>query len=527
MNAENNNQEMLELLSAYLDDELTESQRDRVEQMLTDDVRARSLLANLRDASDAVSGLGVEEIPRDITDEVLYALERDTLLDGNEDLAVMAGERHLRMRQFMGAAGIMILVGAVVVVVYSIMKNPGLVDSDLGPLAKNEVVEQMVAEGVAGGAVSGAEENSNVVRFESFGEAARSLGKRRTEDGAVEKALEPVAADVEIMADIVMEQEVELPKLPPMKDFVMPEARLGEVRLASEVAGGDVVVIERLKNLVARYGGSYLSGSGSGAHSFAFVCKAVDFVDFYAELRDVLAGEIDLVLDGQGDYRQVMVKGISGDEVGMIAKLADGADQLKLAEMIVPGGRIEYVEQELEVVRPLWAQMAELVPEEFRVEFGDKLKEHFGTMETGVSLEEGELVASAAGDGAAAGVEADGSILERAVGVKKAMPMKGAMRSKRMAAEPAENGLVEEGVLSAEKAEEGEKASGGFVANEAVETMAAAVEPVVETEKVKVSEKVEADFIAVEILLSVVAGESGDVVPVQDGEIDGRIEFGF
>ncbi len=533
MNAENNNQEMLELLSAYLDDELTEAQRERVEQMLAEDVRARSLLMNLRDASEAVSGLDIEEIPRNITDEVLYALERDTLLDGNEDLAVMAGERHLRMRQFMGAAGIMILVGAVVVVVFSIMKNPAMVESDLGPLAKNDVQEQVAAEGAA------AEKkvmpgDENVVRFKSFGEAARSLGNRGGKDEPADEVVAD-AVEPEIMAGAVMAEEVELPKIPPMEEFVLPEAKWGSIKLSSEVAGDDTVVAERLKNLVSRYGGSYFTGSGSGVQSFAFVCKAEEFKEFYIELRDVLAGEIDLVLDGSEKYRQVTVKGVSGDEVCMIAKLADGSDQLGLAEMIVPDGRIKYQQVEDIDDRPLWAQLADIVPEEYRLDFGKKLNEHFGAMEAEGVDTEGLLVASAEG-GIQAGVgEGDSTDSEIVRGRQRAVPMKGAIQARRISTEPAEKRMVEEGVLSVDTADDVEKKTAvGFVANEAIETTAAdvlaeaAAKPLAEKARAKVSEKVEADYIAVEILLTAGSVKSEDKMPdVPEGEIDGRIDFGF
>ena len=543
-------------MSAYLDDELTDGQRDKVEQMLAEDVRARSLLQNLRDASNAVSGLGIEEIPRDMTDEVLYALERDTLLDGNEDLAVIAGERHLRMRQFMGAAGIMILVGAVVVVVFSIMKNPAMVDNGLGPLAKNDSNEQ-IASDISREGVGGKSKKANdELMFESLSDAARSLSGKGKEGPVEEIAEDTVVADAaddgsveEVMANMIMEPVEELPKLPPMPEFVLPEARWGTVKLASEVAAGDVVVVERLKNLVGRFGGNYLAGSGAGAHSFAFVCKSGEFDEFYADLRDVLDGKVDLVLDEQGGYKQVKVKGITGDEVGVIAKLADGEDQLGLAEMIVPGGRIEYVEHEVIDDRPLWAQMAELVPEEYRLDFGDKLKDYFEAYESGELDASGELVASAKEtSGVSAGVDDSSSILNRAKGSgnAKAMPMMRAMAAKKMAADIVADDAAadqKQAVLSAEKIVSSENGASGFVANDGsvgavmaesvkveADDMSAADETVVAAEPVKEKvkgEKVQADYIAVEILLTVGSKESEDEEPVQSGEIGGRIEFGL
>ena len=557
MNVENNNQEMLELLSAYLDDELTEGQRDRVEQMLAEDVRARSLLQNLRDASDAVSGLGVEEIPRDISDEVLYALERDTLLDGNEDMAVMAGERHLRMRQFMGAAGIMILVGAVVVVVYGIMKNPGIDESGTGPLAINDVKEKVAADAANDGAVNGLEDGSNVVRFESFSDMARSLAKKdKGEETEIASTMAADAVDQDIAeADIALEEEIVMPELPPMKEFVLPEAKWGAVKLASEIDSGDVVVIERLKNLVGKYGGNYLSGSGAGAHSFAFVCKADDFDKFYVELRDVLAGGIDLVLDGQDEYKQIRVKSVTGEEVGTIAKLADAGDQLGLVEMIVPGGRMEYVENEKVDDRPLWAQMADIVPEEYRVDFGDKLKEYFETYKGSGAEAEEKLVANAkVSEDIAEMADDNNSILARATENNKAAVKPKLMRA--MVNRPIDDGQAgkEKGtVLSAERVAAGAGPAGGFTANavsdvQAVEEKAEksegdSAELVVKADNVDAVEeqievmpaaepkekasKVKADYIAVEIFLTVSKEESEDEAPVRDGEIDGRIDFGF
>jgi hypothetical protein len=71
-----------ELLSAYLDDELTAEERARVEERLAADPAARQLLDELRSVSQAMRGLPHEKLGGDLRDSVLRRAERAMLVAG-------------------------------------------------------------------------------------------------------------------------------------------------------------------------------------------------------------------------------------------------------------------------------------------------------------------------------------------------------------------------------------------------------------------------------------------------------------
>jgi len=71
-----------ELLSAYLDDELSAEERAHVEERLSADPAARQLLEELRSVSQAMRGLPHAKLGRDLRDSVLRRAEREMLVAG-------------------------------------------------------------------------------------------------------------------------------------------------------------------------------------------------------------------------------------------------------------------------------------------------------------------------------------------------------------------------------------------------------------------------------------------------------------
>lgn len=71
-----------ELLSAYLDGELTAAEQAEVERLLDDDPAARQLLEELRALSVVLQTLPREELGKDLSEKVLRAAERRVLLEG-------------------------------------------------------------------------------------------------------------------------------------------------------------------------------------------------------------------------------------------------------------------------------------------------------------------------------------------------------------------------------------------------------------------------------------------------------------
>ena len=122
------NEELAELLSAYLDGQLAPEETAKVEKRLVEDPEARTLLDQLRQVSQMVHSLPQSSAPADLAGEVMEQLERDALLGVSDTPAEMAGRTHLRFRRFAAAAAILVLAGAVVIIVYSVLfKEPIIV----------------------------------------------------------------------------------------------------------------------------------------------------------------------------------------------------------------------------------------------------------------------------------------------------------------------------------------------------------------------------------------------------------------
>lgn len=117
-------QRLAEMLSAYLDGQVTATQRQRIEHRLAEDAESRKLLEELRDVSQIVGQLPIVEAPGDLRDRVFDRLERDMLLTQNEALSELAGKSHLRWRRLVAAAAVICLVGAIAAIVYNVLAKP-------------------------------------------------------------------------------------------------------------------------------------------------------------------------------------------------------------------------------------------------------------------------------------------------------------------------------------------------------------------------------------------------------------------
>jgi len=87
-----------ELLSAYLDDELSAKERARVEQLLATDPQARALLGALRETVEAVRALPNERAPEHISAALQDRLEREVLLAAADPNATLARHRRPPVR---------------------------------------------------------------------------------------------------------------------------------------------------------------------------------------------------------------------------------------------------------------------------------------------------------------------------------------------------------------------------------------------------------------------------------------------
>jgi len=139
---ESYDEDLAEVLSVYLDGELSAEETAQIEERLAEDPEARMLLEQLGQVSEAVQSLPHSSAPSDLADEVMEQLERDALLGVSDTSAEMAGRTHLRFRRFAAAAAILILTGAVVIIVYSVLFKPPvepIIDIETSPIVKIKV----------------------------------------------------------------------------------------------------------------------------------------------------------------------------------------------------------------------------------------------------------------------------------------------------------------------------------------------------------------------------------------------------
>ena len=136
------NEDLAAILSAYQDGQLSPAETAQVEERLAEDPEARTLLEQLRQVSQMVHSLPHSSAPADLADEVMQQLERDALLGVSDSPAERAGRTLLRFRRFAAAAAILILAGAVVTIVYSVLfKSPTepVKDTDKQPIVVIDV----------------------------------------------------------------------------------------------------------------------------------------------------------------------------------------------------------------------------------------------------------------------------------------------------------------------------------------------------------------------------------------------------
>ncbi len=193
--------ELGEMLSAYVDGELNAEQRRLVEQLLGEDETARQLLAELRATVGAVASLPRHAAPASIAFEIQGALERSALLeDGRELPAAMPRAR----RSWKAGLAMAAVLGLAVVTGWFVVgPQRGLesnrrqtFDDAAGPVASSAPAERREdASGVA---------SRTAIR----GERSRpsSTAMTATESGALMKPVATVAEKLASGADAAMLQ---------------------------------------------------------------------------------------------------------------------------------------------------------------------------------------------------------------------------------------------------------------------------------------------------------------------------------
>ena len=120
----NYDEHLAQLLSEYLDGQLPPDQSEKVEKLLAEDAQARRLLDEIRQVSQMVRQLPRVPAPEDLAEQIQLQLGRDALLGPEDTRLEPARRKYPRLRRWLAAAAMLMLTGAVVFIIYSVLIGP-------------------------------------------------------------------------------------------------------------------------------------------------------------------------------------------------------------------------------------------------------------------------------------------------------------------------------------------------------------------------------------------------------------------
>lgn len=125
MKQKRENPDIEELLNSFIDGELTEREKTEVQRLISHDAQVAQRLRELQTGKMLVSSLPRAEAPARILEQIKSSLETETILgrrDWNEEHSDRrVGVRHLRVRKFLAAAAMVLLVAVLGGVIYTIV----------------------------------------------------------------------------------------------------------------------------------------------------------------------------------------------------------------------------------------------------------------------------------------------------------------------------------------------------------------------------------------------------------------------
>jgi hypothetical protein len=112
-----------ELLSGYLDDQLSPRQLTELKRLLAHDLQFRQELETIERQRQLLRSLPIESAPAELAEEIKSVLERRFILDDSARRSDIAGKRGLRFRRWAATAAMILLpLLALGVVVYTILQ---------------------------------------------------------------------------------------------------------------------------------------------------------------------------------------------------------------------------------------------------------------------------------------------------------------------------------------------------------------------------------------------------------------------
>lgn len=285
MNQKDYNSDLLTLLSAYLDGELSQVRTEKVEQLLVKDKQACELLEQLRGVSEIVGSLPRTEAPQDLAENVLMDLERDLLLDKNVDLAELKGQKHLQLRKFAAAAAMILLTGAIVFFIYDALRSPT-------PITENPPQVSAVKQ-----------EPPKLIPQPQRSNDTPALAK-------AEKVEEPAPKKV---------------------DFVLPQAKYSFLKLQinNEV---QAKIADTLEQILTAQGivDVIRTQLDKDRQQYAFMCSVDQFQKVFQNLRQADNLSIDLIVSDQKRQREILIA--DADESQAMTLAGEANRQVQLAK---------------------------------------------------------------------------------------------------------------------------------------------------------------------------------------------------
>ncbi len=271
-----NDSEFQELLSAYLDGELNPAQAEKLQRRLTQEEQAKALLDDLKKVSAMIGALPREKAPAFLAEEVQQEIERAALLSKAPAAAESAGRNHLLLRKLAAVAAMVMLLGAIGTIIYSILGK----ESAPAGTASSYTVPRVVSNG-------------------SPGEIFRS-----TMDSVREKEETVMAA-----GDSAKTQPREIPAAAPEAPNRLATAKSAEPSEAGEYGSIHLVVStrhadasrDRIEQAFANAGiTSVIRKQTQGLRQFAFLCSKAQLTQIYPDLNPSEEGPLRLRIASLG-----------------------------------------------------------------------------------------------------------------------------------------------------------------------------------------------------------------------------------
>ncbi len=326
-----NTNEINHLLNAYLDDELPDSRRQKVESLLEKDEQIRQTLSDLNQVRQVLSDLPRLKAPVELAESVLYDLERDILLQGHSGFSEAAGHKHLRWRRWLETAAMLILAGAIVMIVYNVLHDNRSLKQSL--TVENEPI--VMLDDYPDESTDSTKKEEH--KFRSFG--------IKPDSSSLNSSFTPeVSAPVNKMADLLI----------PNTDS---ELSYGTIKLVITYSPPQQPGLEVQKLIYDNQINHVVSNIKDPTNpQFAFMCTDHQFKNLFGELSQLDNTSMQIVLQDEENNRDIILSEPSNEEAFNLATEANRDVQAARILRMLPNERIAVIDNKFNI-NNLWYSM--------------------------------------------------------------------------------------------------------------------------------------------------------------------------